>query len=154
MRYLSLLFILLMVVSCGKDSSSSGPAKQQEEMRDTVDTTDGLGVDLLDTSIDVSAKVTDSQITFLESKSSVAQGRRIDCKSGVNAGEVYQIALNGDQLSVQTAEGTYNMSRLNEGNSGLTGSFSWKGYSPEGEHMIKIISFLGNRVILKTHCEM
>lgn len=168
MRLLPLLFILSFVIACGKDSSDSISRESSRQNQDetcqlngveveckTLRGADGLGVDLLDTVIDVPVEMNESEIRFLQSKSSFAEGRRISCKSQVNSGDVYRYSLNGSTLRLETEDGNYTMKRLNNEDKGILGTWSWKGYVNEGTHMIKTISFIGtDRVIIKTHCEL
>ena len=155
MKILSLMLILGLMVSCGNDSSGGGSSKTrqaQEESSDNI-TADGLGIDLLDTTVDVPAKVSAQEITFLETESSVEEGRRISCKTSVTSGEAYPYSLSGNSLSLKTPEGTFSMERLTDGND-IIGSWSWKGMK-NGHSMIKILSVVSeDRVILKTHCEL
>jgi hypothetical protein len=163
MRILGSLFLLLILSACGNDGGSGSKSKQADNGCNlngsvvpcqSIRGADGLGVDLLETMIDVPAKVQDTEVTFLADKSSMATGRRITCKTVVKNGEVYRIAVRGDSLLVITGEGSYEMSRLN-GEGGHHGTWVWKGYVEEGTHIIRQLTFIGNsRVILRTTCEL
>lgn len=167
MRLASLMFLLVLSVSCGKDggggSSKSLSATAESDSCnlngravacESIRGADGEGVDLLESMIDVPVKITDADIQFLADKTSSNQGRRISCETKVKNGEVYRFALRGDKLVLMTGAGSYEMKRLNSG-SGLTGAWMWKGYVEEGTHMIRQITFLGNsRVIMRTSCEL
>jgi hypothetical protein len=164
MKLISLLTILILAAACGKDgggSSASSSAKNGSCSLDgravaceSIQGADGLGVDLLDSMVDVPVKIADSDITFLADKTATSQGRRISCKTSVKNGEVYRFALRGSKLLVMTATGSFEMDRLTDG-SALLGTWSWKGYEEGGTHVIKTMSFLSDtRVILKTNCEL
>lgn len=168
MRLLPLFLILSFVVACGKDSTNSVSRESSRQNQDetcllngveveckSLRGADGLGVDLLATVIDAPVEMNDSEIIFLQAKSSFAEGRRISCKSQVNSGEVYRYSLKGDTLRLETKDGKYTMRRLNNEDKGILGTWSWKGYIDEGTHIIKTISFIGtDRLIIKTHCEL
>lgn len=162
MKLVSLLAILILSVSCGKDgggsSSSSkrgicelnGRAVQCEQINGA----DGLGVDLLETMVDVPVVIDGSEIRFTQDKTATSQGRRISCQTSVKNGEVYRFALRGDRLLIMTASGSYEMDKLSDGE-GLIGTWKWKGYVDQGTHLIRQMSFLSNsRVILRTSCEL
>lgn len=167
-RLLPLLITLMIVASCGKDSSSNpnpgrsgqnGNTPQPEEACLTEDcatiTTDGSSTDLLDSLIDAPVEISASEIHFTVGKISVVKGDKITCKTEVRAGEVYQYALTGNNLQLQTGAGTYTMTRLNEGGTGILGTWMWKGKGEQGMHNIKTMSVVSNtRVILKNHCEL
>jgi hypothetical protein len=104
--------------------------------------------------IDVPVKIENADITFLADKSAQATGRRINCTTSVKNGEVYRFALRGDKLLVMTGSGSYEMTRLSDGD-GIGGAWVWKGYVDQGTHVIKNMSILGNsRIVLRTQCEL
>lgn len=163
MKLVSLMFILLLSVSCGQDGGGSKSSASKEEgcslngsfvSCESIRGADGLGIDLLEAMIDVPVKVENSEITFLADKSAMSNGRRINCKVSVKNGEMYRFALRGDKLLVMTGEGSYEMERLSDG-SGIGGTWSWKGYVDEGTHIIRNLTVIGNnRVILRNSCEL
>lgn len=163
MRFVSLIFILILSVACGKDggggsssSSKSGSCSLngRSVACQSIQGADGLGVDLLDAMIDVPIKIQDAEITFLADKSAMSTGRRINCKTSVKNGEVYRFALRGSRLLLMTPSGSYEMDRLTDG-SGIVGTWAWKGYEDQGTHVIRQMSFLSEtRVIMRTNCEL
>lgn len=161
MKFLSLAFLLAFTVACGKNGSSSSPQKEEgcnlngsTISCDSIEGTDGLGVDLLESMIDVPVKLTDSEIIFMSDKVATSQGRRISCKTAVKNGEAYRYALRGSSLVVMTSEGSYEMSRLSSGDS-IIGTWAWNGYIDQGTHIIRQITFLSDtRVIMRTNCEL
>lgn len=163
MRLFSLFVILILSASCGKDGGGSSSSQKGRGVCDlngravqceTIRGADGLGIDLLESMIDVPVKLQDSDMTFLAEKTATSTGRRITCKTSVKNGEVYRIALRGDRLLVMTGEGTFEMERLNDG-AGINGAWAWKGYIDEGTHLIRQMTILNsNRVIMRTNCEL
>lgn len=165
MRLVSLLAILMIAASCGKDGGSSGGSSGKSGSRacdlngravacESIQGADGQGVDLLESVIDVPVKIENADITFLADKSAQATGRRINCTTSVKNGEVYRFALRGDKLLVMTGSGSYEMTRLSDGD-GIGGAWVWKGYVDQGTHVIKNMSILGNsRIVLRTQCEL
>lgn len=164
MKLVSLLAVLILTIACGKDGGSGGSSIGEKDggcslngravACETIQGADGLGVDLLETMIDVPVKITDSEISFQSDKSSTEQGRRISCKTAVKNGEIYRIALRGNRLLVMTGNGTFEMDRLTDGSS-LLGTWAWKGYEDNGAHIIRQMSFLSeSRVIMRTNCEL
>lgn len=163
MKFASLLAILILSASCGKDggggsSISKRPGVCELNGRsvacETIQGADGFGIDLLESMIDVPVQITDSDIRFMENREAHAQGRRIDCSTTVKSGEVYRYSVHGDTLVLSTDSGSYDMQRLNSGQ-GLSGTWMWKGYINQGTHIIRQFSFLGNnRVIIRTNCEL
>lgn len=163
MKFVSLLAILILSVSCGKDGGGSagssskrgicelnGRAVQCEQINGA----DGLGVDLLETMVDAPVVIEGSEIKFTMDKNAVSQGRRITCSTSVKKDEIYRYALRGERLLIMTASGSYEMTKLSDGE-GLLGTWMWKGYIDQGAHIIKQMSFLSNsRVILRTSCEL
>lgn len=164
MKFASLLVILLLSASCGKDGASSSSSTSRGAGQcnlngrsvacESIRGADGLGIDLLESMIDVPVQVTSSEIMFQEEKVALTQGRRIECRTAVKKGEVYRYTLRGDALLVSTETGSYEMERTNSGD-GLIGTWKWNGYIDEGTHVIRQLSFLGNsRVIIRTSCEL
>ncbi len=162
MRLFSLLAILILSASCGKDGGGSSSAKDKSICSlngrsvqcESIRGADGLGIDLLESMIDVPVKIQDSDMTFLADKAATSTGRRITCKTAVKNGEVYRIALRGSKLLVMTGEGSFEMERLNDG-AGISGAWAWKGYVDEGTHLIRQMTILNNnRVIMRTNCEL
>lgn len=164
MRLVSLLAILILSISCGKDggggSSSSDSTRRglcdlngSAVSCESIQGADGQGIDLLETAIDVPIKIEGTDITFMADKSSVATGRRINCNTAVKKGEVYRFALRGDRLLVMTGEGSYEMQRISDGE-GVNGAWTWKGYVEQGKHVIRNLTIIGNRAILRTSCEL
>lgn len=164
MKLVSLIVVLAFTAACGKNvggGSSSGNKSSDSCSLDgravaceSIQGSDGLGIDLLDAMIDVPAKIQDSEITFLSDKSAAQTGRRINCRVGVKNGETYRFALRGDSLLLMTGEGSYEMQRLSSGD-GLSGSWSWKGYIDQGTHVLKTMTIIGSsRVIMRTNCEL
>lgn len=163
MKFASLLVILLLSASCGKEGTSSSPSSRAAGRCDlngrsvaceSIRGADGLGIDLLESMIDVPVQVTSSEIMFQEEKVALTQGRRIECRTAVKKGEVYRYTLRGDALHVSTESGSFEMERTNSGD-GLIGTWKWNGYVDEGTHVIRQLSFLGNsRVIIRTSCEL
>lgn len=163
MKLVSLLFILVLSVACGQNgggSSSSSKSGSSCSLNgrsvacESIRGADGLGIDLLEAMVDVPVKVENSEITFLSDKSAVSNGRRIDCRVSVKNGEMYRFALRGSRLLLMTPEGSYEMTRLSDGE-GLSGSWSWKGYVDDGMHLIRNVTFIGNnRMIMRNSCEL
>lgn len=164
MRFFSLFAVLILSLSCGKnDNGGTSTFSKTQGVCDldgsnvaceSIKGADGLGIDYLESAIDVPVKIQNSEITFLADKTSSSQGRRISCKLSVKNGEVYRFALKGDRLSLTTNEGSFDMERLSEGE-GLGGAWLWKGYVEQGVHMIRSITFIGNdRMILRNNCEL
>lgn len=165
MKLVSLLAIIILSVSCGKDGGSGGSGNSSSKTGlcelngraiqcEAIQGADGLGVDLLETMIDVPVVVEGSEIRFTQDKTATSQGRRISCKTSVKSGEIYRYALRGSRLLIMTASGSYEMDRLSDGE-GLSGTWMWKGYVDNGTHLIKQMTFLSNnRVILRTSCEL
>lgn len=163
MKLVSLLAIIILSVSCGKDGGGSsgssskrgvcelnGRAVQCEQINGA----DGLGVDLLETMVDAPVVIDGSEMKFTQDKSAFSQGRRISCSTSVKNGEIYRFALRGSRLLIMTASGSYEMDKLSDGE-GLIGTWMWKGYVDQGTHIIRQMSFLSNtRVILRTSCEL
>jgi hypothetical protein len=170
MKLVSLLFILLLSVSCGQKSSGGGGGEGGTSKREaeagggcnlngemvdckTLQGPDGLGIDLLEAMIDVPIKVDSSEITFLADKSSLANGRRINCEIKVKNGEVYRYVLRDDVLTLMTERGTIDMKRLS--GSGLNGTWKWKGYVDRGTYVIRHLTLIGNnKAVLRNTCEL
>lgn len=165
MRLISLFFILALSAACGKQSSSGGSSGISYEKGvcnlngasvpcASMKTADGEGVDLLESMVDVPARVGNNEIVFQADRSNKNLGRRIECGVEIRNGSTYQYNLQGDRLFLTTPEGSYEMRRLNEGSS-INGTWVWKGYVDEGTHMIRQMTILGGkRVIMKHSCEL
>lgn len=168
MRIFSLL-LLVLVASCGKDSSSSKNSfeRQEEEVNgekcllnhqwvkcSSLADADGQGVDILDTLIDIPAQVGNGVITFSQSAVSTDQGRRISCTTKVQASESYRYELQGDTLIIDMNGAKFEYKRFS-GGPGVKGSWTWKGYLDRGTLNVKTLTIIGsNRVILRDHCEL
>lgn len=165
MRLLSLFILLSLLVSCGKDGGSvstkdNTPDKESCELNgrriacEAIQGADGLGIDILESMIDVPISIQETEMMFLSDKVAVSEGRRIDCRVGVKNGEIYRFALRGNRLLLMTAEGSYEMERLNDG-SGLNGTWTWKGYQDNGAHVIRqMVIFNNSRAVMKKNCEL
>ena len=162
------LLLFVLVVGCGKDSSSNknSSARQEEEARQkcllnnqwvkcsSLADADGQGVDILDTLVDVPAQVGNGVINFTKDGLSRDQGRRISCTTKVESSETYRYELRGDTLIVENAAGKYEYKRFS-GGPGVKGSWMWKGYIGQGTLNVKTLTIIGNnRVILRDHCEL
>ncbi len=163
MRIPFLFFVLLLLASCGRDggggASSSVTRRGLCDLngRDvdcaTIRGADGEGIDLLEAVIDVPVKVSNGEITFLADRASQTQGRRIDCRIAVRNGERYGFTVRGDALTLTTSDGALEMDRISDGE-GLTGAWMWKGYVDQGTHIIRKLTVVEDRAILRTHCEL
>lgn len=163
MRLVTLLAILTLAASCGKDGGggSSSSARDggcnldgRSVACESIRGADGLGVDLLESMIEVPVQISGSDITFMSNKAATAEGRRISCPTSVKSGESYRYSLRGGELNLSTDSGNYSYRRLSSGE-GLSGTWSWKGYRDQGVHVIKTITFLGqSSVIIRTSCEL
>lgn len=163
MKLVSLITLLVLSISCGNDrgGSSSGKAGNgicnlngRSIACESIQGADGLGIDLLEAMIDVPIKVENADITFLADKSATSTGRRINCKVSVKNGEIYRFALRGAGLLLMTPEGSYEMTKLNDGE-GLNGTWTWNGYIDQGTHVIRNLTIIGGtRAVMRTHCEL
>lgn len=166
MKLVPLLFIIALSVACGKqEGGGSGSSTKQEQQGrcdlngrsvacESIRGADGLGIDLLEAMIDVPVKIQGAEITFLQDKSAVSTGRRINCKLAVKNGEMYRFALRGEKLLIMSPEGSYEMERLS-GGPGVNGTWTWNGYIDQGTHLIRNMTILNsNRVIMRSSCEL
>lgn len=160
MRFLLVILTLTALVSCGKNGggSSSAPQAQQCEVDgqsvscDSI--YDGLGVDILDSQIDIPATVTSSDISFNESRTTRTEGRRIECVTSVTKGDVFHYSLSGDVLYLDTPAGNIQMKKVH-GEGGVVGTWKWSGIVDGATYQTKLMTVLKgmNRVIMKTICE-
>jgi len=161
MRPLILIAMALIFLSCGKNGVAlkSSPSPQEVCGTNGNDTScetveEGAGVELLESVIDVKVKTTNSEITFLENKKSIASGERIICETSVRAGESYLYTLRNKKLWVKTLNESFEMERLNDGE-GLSGTWLWKGVISQGTQVFRSLTFIGsNQVIMRTSCEL
>ena len=163
MRFLLTILLLSAVASCGKSggggSASSDPEAQQCEVNGEVVSCDsiydGLGVDILDASIDVTATVSESAITFTQARTVKSQGRRIACSVSVNSGDVYRYTVNGDSLYLDTPGGNITMKRVHHNGGGIAGTWKWSGIVDGATFETRLMTVTKglNRVIMKTNCE-
>lgn len=167
MRLVSLFAIMILAASCGQNggggssSSSSNGGNGSCNLNgrnvacESIRGADGLGVDLLESMVEVPVQVSASDITFMADKTATAEGRRITCPTSVKSGETYRYSLRGDsELYVSASTGNYVYSRISSGN-GLIGTWAWKGYKDQGTHLIKTMTFLSNtKMIMRTSCEL
>jgi hypothetical protein len=158
MRLFLAILVLTVLVSCGKDDSAKSP--QNENGRGATETRsadaiyDGLGVDILETTIDIPAIVSSDEITFIETKSMRSEGRRINCSSSVNKGDSYRYSIKGNTLYLSTPVGNMDMKRVQDAD-GIAGTWKWMGLV-EGttlETRLLTVTKKMNRVILKNICE-
>ena len=178
--FLPLVLSFFPMSSCGKESSSQGPKAGplrsdsidrnsagdsgdgsicQLNGRDlpcaSIDGADGLGIDYLESMIDVPIKIEGSSIHFLMDKEAQSSGRRISCSTSVKAGEFYKFEIKNNQLHLTNSRGRYIMNRLNQASEGLEGAWYWKGYEGAGWHVIRHLTFLGlDRLLMRTSCEL
>ena len=165
MRFVLVVVLIILSISCGKNGESSGSRTSEAEGEfcnlngqsvkcSSVRGSDGLGIDLLDLMIEAPVRIQGSLITFLADKTSASSGRRISCNINVKNGEVYRFAFQGDQLLMTTNQGQYEMTRLSDGE-GINGAWMWKGYVDDGTHVIRTMTFIENtKAILRTSCEL
>lgn len=161
MRFLLVVLFSTALISCGKNgggSSSSGPQAQKCEIDgrsvscDSI--YDGLGVDILDASIDVPATITSSTMTFPQARSAKSDGRRISCGVSVNAGDVYRYSVNGDTLYLDTPAMNLTMTRVS-GSDGVVGTWKWSGIVDGATLQHRLLTVVKNlsHVVMKTTCE-
>lgn len=158
MRLFLAIMILTVLVSCGKDDSVKNP--QNENRRATTETTtadsiyDGLGVDILETTIDVAAIVSADDITFSETKSMKSEGRRINCSASVNKGDIYRYSIKGNTLYLSTSAGNVDMKRV-LGADGIVGTWKWAGTTDDMTYQTRLLTVIKskNRVFMKMICE-
>ncbi len=166
---LGFLFVVLLTLSaCGNDKKSSkdpvSVLRQEEAVLcdlngtkvscESLEGPDGMGIDLLESTVDVSVNLTEYEVVFRETKTQTAQGRRISCKTSVRSGEVYKLIYTGSNLDVINESGeTIRYERLNEGDS-ILGAWVSRTYVDSGTHIIRQMTFVSHsHAILKTHCE-
>jgi hypothetical protein len=167
MKLVYLFFFLASLGSCGqKTQEKSGENELFPNDKErcvlngknvpckSLEIADGLGIDILESMIEVPVIMSNSEITFLEDKKNQSTGRRITCATSVKNGEVYKLIPRGENLLVMTSLGSYEMKRLSEGE-GILGAWVWNGYVDQGTHVIKNMTILDfDRVVLRTTCEL
>ncbi len=161
MRIILVFLALTALVACGKKGGGSSEeiseAQQCEVNGEVVSCDsiyDGLGVDILDAMVDVPATVNASSITFNQARSVKTEGRRINCSTSVNSGDVYHYTVNGDVLYLDTPSGNISMKRVH-GEGGVVGTWKWTGIVDGATYQTKLMTIVKsmNRVIMKTTCE-
>lgn len=160
MRLVTFLSLLMFLASCGQDGGGSSSTKSggcnlngRAVACESIRGADGLGIDLLESMIEVPVQISDSVITFMADKAATSEGRRISCPTSVRSGETYRYSLRDGGLFVATENGSYQMKRTSSGE-GLVGSWTWKGYIDQGTHVIRHMTILSSKVILRTSCEL
>jgi hypothetical protein len=150
MRFLFLASLLVMV-SCGQNSSSKGG--NQGELSNEEYVTDIREVDLLDVAMDVPVEVTGNKIIFKGSASNSENGIRSTCALSVASGDAYDFSLSGGALMIRTPKGErMNFVRVS-GQSGIIGSWASKAYLGEQLIMRRLTFVRENRMVMRTHCE-
>ncbi len=157
MRLLALIFVLSLVVACGKESTSrssasaceggscEGVRREQNMERPT---------ELLEAKVDTTIKLTDSEIVFLQDASSFVDSANTNCRIDVKAGDRYKYAHGGEALEIFKPDGKkFTMKRMSYSDESLSGSWAWRGY--EGDvYKVYQYTFIGNgRMIIRLHCE-
>lgn len=155
MRFL-FFFVLLILVSCGKTTSSGSGASDRsgrtpqyqlgavEDIKET---------DLLDATVDLPVEVTGSQIIFKRADTQAMTGLYMTCSVGVAFGEAWDYELDGsDTLIISTGGRSYTFKRVTPG-SGIIGGWNWREYDGETLYVRRMTFVTSNRVIIRTHCE-
>lgn len=162
MRFLLIVLFSVAVVSCGKSGGGSSGNRLQAQKCEvdgqavSCDSIyDGLGVDILDASVDAPATVTNSSITFSQARSGKSDGRRISCSVSVAAGDVYRYSVNGDTLYLDTPTRNMTMKRVHGDGDGIVGTWKWSGIVDGATLETRLMTVVKNmsHVILKTSCE-
>lgn len=159
MRFLISILLLTAVVSCGKSggggSSSANPEAQQCEINGEVVSCDsiydGLGVDVLNAKVDAPATIDGSSITFTQSLTNKAQGRRIACSVSIGSGNVYRYTISGNTLYLDTPEGNVTMNRVH--GSGIMGMWRSTRYVDGATFEEKLLTVKKNSVVIQKNCE-
>lgn len=151
MRIIFLISVLMLVASCGKDSSSSGGGiRQSQEVPDLM--WDGLGKEFKEAVVSVPASVSESQVVFGRAASNVEQGDRVKCAVSVNEGETYHMSLKGNTLYLQTNNGNYTMTKVNT-LSGYYGTYSTVIRTNTNERIELLLALQPNHAVVRKKCE-
>jgi hypothetical protein len=154
MKY-SILMLLFLIVSCGKNQSASSSAavEEQERGHTGVNASDTAVPDLLNVTLDVPIELSTDRITFLKSASMTDQGKRHSCSMSVSDSEIWHYSLSGNQLNIEMVSGTQlNMVKHNSYGTGAHGVWIAKALS-HGMKMIYRFTLFNDRIILNQDCE-
>ncbi len=159
MRFLLVLLALTALVACGKNggggSSKEVSEAQQCEVNGEVVSCDsiydGLGVDVLNAKVDAPATIDSSSITFTQSLTNKAQGRRIACSVAVTSGTVYRFTINDNTLYLDTPEGNITMTRVH--GSGIMGMWRSTRYVDGATYEERMMTVKKNSVLIQKNCE-
>lgn len=151
MRITFLVALLMLAVSCGKDSSSEGSKiRQSQEVPDLM--WDGIGKEFKEAVVSVPASVNESQIVISQAASDVEQGERIKCAVNVNANETFHISVNGETMYLQTNNGNYTMKKVNTLN-GYLGTYSTVFRTSSNERIELLLALQPSHIVLRKKCE-
>lgn len=153
MKYTILLFLLLVLVSCGK-SSSGGSSPQNQQQGDYIEVSETVGPsDLLNVILSTPATITSDQILFGSTKTVTDRGERKTCVLSVDQSRPWSYSLDSGGLTILAADGTsFRMRAAVGSNQGINGSWIWKGREND-MRIIRRFSFLPHRVIFNQDCE-
>ena len=152
-----MLTILISAVSYGKNSKSSGPAsRQNQENRTSIYTVvapNSQGSDLLNVTLDETVDVAPDRITFPRARAVSNQGVSMSCNFSFEANEMWSYHFNGNRLIIDRPSG-HTLTFVRESGSGSTLNGSWSSKSVENDaQVIRMLSVIGNRLILSQDCE-
>ena len=150
MRFALLLSLIVLTAACGGGGGSSNNGRQDQQ---AAVLGDGTSPDLMEAVVEADTNISDSDILFTKAKTNRTTGKTITCSVGVNEGEVYRYAINGDRMEVLTKSGSYTMVRDYPG-TGLVGS-KWNYKGTEGNTDVRMMMYVVNntKVIMRKWCE-
>ena len=156
MRLLGLIFILSLVVACGKESSSGTSSSCEGGSCEGVRREQNMDrpAELLEAKVDTGIKLTENEIVFLQDASNFVESENTNCTLDMKAGDRFTYSHRGDILEIHKPNGQkFSMKRMSYTDSSLAGSWAWRGY--EGEvYKVYQYTFVGTgRLIIRLHCE-
>jgi hypothetical protein len=153
MKHTFAIFLLLVLVACGKSSSKRSSADFQQQSDYVEVSADSGPSDLLNVTLSSAAHLTTDQIFFAATRSQSDKGLTHTCTLTINQVQPWSYALTAEGLSITLPDGsTYLMRPAVSSNQGINGSWIWKGRE-NNMRVIRRFSFIPNQVILNLDCE-
>lgn len=140
--------MLILLVSCGKNGSSSGTSSPQQETtrRGHIDTATQGETELLNVTTSEAIVLENDRLTFNRPVSLQDSGMRIKCSFSVNAGDIWHFQRRGNVMDMEMPNGSRYLLKASGS------SWIWNG-TENGMKVRRRFTILRDRIIINQDCE-
>ena len=159
MKLILMILVIVSIVSCGKDNSSShGSDNSREEQEDIpgrngyLDANNVGETELLNVTGKVSMTLSGDRIVINSPLALKDTGSRTSCSISIKAGEIWHFRMGNNGMELELPDGTRQLLKAIGNGSEVIGSWIWTGNNG-GTKLRRRYSFLSNTLIINQDCE-